>query len=131
MPYLHTALILFAHGSRDPLWARPIEALAQRIRACAPDLTVACAYLELMAPDLQQCADTLLQASPDLQRIQILPVFFGMGRHAREDLPDLCEQLRQQHPQVLLEILPAVGEQVAVLDAIARSALTFADPSRS
>jgi sirohydrochlorin cobaltochelatase len=117
MPYLHTALILFAHGSRDPLWARPIEALAQRIRACAPDLTVACAYLELMAPDLQ--------------RIQILPVFFGMGRHAREDLPDLCEQLRQQHPQVLLEILPAVGEQVAVLDAIARSALTFADPSRS
>ncbi|HZW73593.1 MAG TPA: cobalamin biosynthesis protein CbiX, partial [Caldimonas sp.] len=34
------ALVLFAHGARDPRWADPFEAVAERIRAAAPDLPV-------------------------------------------------------------------------------------------
>ena len=26
------AIVLFAHGSRDPLWSKPIEAVAARVR---------------------------------------------------------------------------------------------------
>ena len=46
------AIILLAHGSRDPLWRRPIEAVAARIQTDQPRLLVRCAYLELCAPDL-------------------------------------------------------------------------------
>ena len=38
-----TAIVLFAHGSRDPAWQRPMLAVAQRIRDLAPALWVACA----------------------------------------------------------------------------------------
>ena len=40
-------IIVFAHGSRDPLWHRPVEAVAERIRAQQPQALVACAYLAI------------------------------------------------------------------------------------
>ena len=39
------AIVLFAHGARDPRWAQPFEAIAARVRAAAPDCRVALAYL--------------------------------------------------------------------------------------
>ena len=45
MTYPH-AIILFAHGSRDVLWRRPIEAVANEMKQLSPDTQVACAYLE-------------------------------------------------------------------------------------
>ena len=41
------AIILFAHGSRDPLWHKPIQAVAQRITERDAQELVRCAYLEL------------------------------------------------------------------------------------
>jgi sirohydrochlorin cobaltochelatase len=54
------AIILFAHGSRDPLWHKPIQAVAARISQRAPDTTVRCAYLELTEPSLADVATTLV-----------------------------------------------------------------------
>lgn len=42
-----SALILFAHGSRDPKWAEPFKAIQSLIRAQAPGLIVELAFLEL------------------------------------------------------------------------------------
>ena len=50
-PFKH-AIILFAHGSRDSLWRRPIEAVADQVKQLSPETEVACAYLELTEPDL-------------------------------------------------------------------------------
>ena len=50
-------------------------------------------------------------------------MFLGIGRHAREDLPVLIEQLRQSHPDLLLELLPAVGEMPEVTRCLAQAAL--------
>ena len=44
-------IVLFAHGSRDPGWARPFEAIRARISATRPEYPVAVAYLERMEPD--------------------------------------------------------------------------------
>ena len=79
------AIILFAHGSRDALWRRPIEAVANQIKQLSPDTQVACAYLELTEPDLQTTVAGLVQTG--VNAIRIVPMFLGVGRHAREDLP--------------------------------------------
>lgn len=114
-------LILFAHGSRDPQWRAPMEAVAARAAALAPQARVACAYLELMAPDLPSCAAVLVaQGSTS---ITIVPMFLGVGRHAREDLPLLVAELKRQHPQVSFELRPAIGEDARVVDILARIAL--------
>lgn len=118
------AVILFAHGSRDPLWRAPIEAIAHAITTLAPPTPVACAYLELCAPDLPTAvADVLATAPASLQHIRILPVFFGMGQHARHDLPRLVDALRLQHPAVTFELLPAAGEHPALTQLLAQLAL--------
>jgi sirohydrochlorin cobaltochelatase len=114
------AVILFAHGSRDPLWRQPIEAVAARIAADRPDLPVRCAYLELEAPDLPTAAAEL--AAAGAVEIRVLPMFLGMGRHARHDLPVLVEALRSAHPAVRFAVQPAVGEHPLVTALLARIA---------
>ena len=45
-------VIVLAHGSRDPQWFGPIEAVAQAVAARASQSPVRCAYLELCGPSL-------------------------------------------------------------------------------
>lgn len=114
---LRTAIVLFAHGSRDPQWRIPIEAVARQIRVRQPDAQVCCAYLELCAPSLPEAAREM--AAAGARRIKVFPLFFGVGKHAREDLPLLVEEIRAAHPDVAIDLLPAAGEyeQLTVLIA--------------
>lgn len=107
-----TGVILFAHGSRDPLWRLPIDAVAQRMQHQWPDLPVACAFLELTTPTLPEVVEQLMKQG--LEHLRIVPMFLGVGRHAREDLPQLVEDLRQAYPQVAFELMAAVGEHPAM-----------------
>ena len=117
-----TAVVLFAHGSRDPLWRAPIDAVAREMQQQAPAVSVRCAFLELMTPGLPEAVDELVaQGHPT---IRIVPMFLGVGRHAREDLPALVEALRQRHPGLLLELQPAIGEQPEMTRCMARMALS-------
>ena len=114
-------IILFAHGSRDVLWRLPIEAVATRIKAKAPDALCMCAYLELTAPDLDTASAHLI--AQGATQITVLPMFLGTGRHARNDLPVLVEKLRSTYPQVPFHIATAVGEDPRVTDLLAEIAL--------
>ena len=51
-------LILLAHGSRDPLWRQPIEAVHQLLQAMQPGLPCICAYLDACAPELPPALNT-------------------------------------------------------------------------
>jgi sirohydrochlorin cobaltochelatase len=116
-----SAIILFGHGSRDALWHLPIQAVAERIRISSPTTTVTCAYLELTEPSLGDAAASLIESGASV--ITILPMFLGVGRHAREDLPALIAELKQNHPNIVFQVQPAVGESPAVLDLLAKIAL--------
>ena len=48
-----------------------------------------------------------------------MPVFLGQGGHVRSDLPRLIESLRQRHPMLAIGASPAVGEDDAVIEALA------------
>lgn len=114
-------IILFAHGSRDPLWKLPIEAVARRIQERQAGARVACAYLELTSPDLPSV--TAQMVNDGATQIRIVPMFLGVGRHAREDLPMLLAQLQATHPGVAFELQPAVGEDPRLIDQIAQIAI--------
>ena len=114
------AVILFGHGSRDPLWRLPIEAVAARLAQQHPEWLVRCAYLELTQPDLPSAAAELVGEGAG--SLTVIPMFLGTGRHAREDLPALISQLIQAHPAVELRLQPPVGEDSRVLDLLAKIA---------
>ena len=115
-------IILFAHGSRDPLWRMPVEAVAADIRARQPDTAVRCAYLELCTPSLPDAAADLI--ANGARQVRIFPLFFGVGKHAREDLPLLIDQIKAAHPGVVIELLPAAGEYPQLTALMAEIALS-------
>lgn len=117
-----TGVILFAHGSRDPLWRDPMDAVATRLGEIAPETPVACAFLEITPPDLPQAVHQMLVRHM-LRNIRIVPLFLGAGRHARDDLNALLTQLRATFPQTGFECLPPVGEDPRLTDLLARLAL--------
>jgi sirohydrochlorin cobaltochelatase len=119
-----TGIVLFAHGSRDPLWHKPMEAVAAQIRQQEPNALVACAYLELSQPDLPSVVASMV--AQGLQAVRIVPMFLGVGKHAREDLPQLAQALRAAHPQLTLTLQTAVGENPRLVELLARIALNKA-----
>lgn len=116
-------LLLFAHGARDPEWARPFEAVAQSVRAQRPGTPLQLAYLEFMQPDLAQAAAQLVQDG--CRAVEVLPLFLGAGGHVRKDLPRLLDALHAAHPGVRFELHPAVGELPTVVQAMAGAALSL------
>ena len=124
-----TGLLLFAHGARDPAWARPFQAVAARCRAERGDDRVALAFLEFMPPDLVAAGDALVAGG--CTAVDVVPLFLGAGGHVRKDLPVLLARLAQAHPAVRFTLRPAVGEADALVDAMAAVALDAARPEVS
>jgi len=113
-------IVLLAHGSRDERWRLPIEAVAARVRALSPAALVRCAYLELAEPDLRTAAAAL--AGEGATAIRVVPMFLGMGKHAREDIPRQFDALRAEWPTLAFTLGPTVGESPQVIDLLARIA---------
>ena len=114
--------ILFAHGSRDPLWRKPIEAVAKQVQLIAPAVHVRCAYLELTAPDLPTSAAELVALG--VASITVVPMFLGVGKHAREDLPVLMSNLETSFPQITFTLRPSIAEESEVIAVMARIAIS-------
>ena len=112
-----SGLVLFAHGARDPEWAEPFRAIAERVAATRPDLAVRLAFLEFQKPTLADAITELVTAGH--QRIRIAPLFMAQGGHLKKDVPILLDDIRARHPALQLELLPAIGDVAELRDAIA------------
>jgi len=88
-----SAVILFAHGAREPEWARPLESIRDRLRAAG--LTVELAFLEIMSPSLEEAAARL--AEKGVETVTIVPLFLAQGAHLKRDLPTMVEKIRKRH----------------------------------
>ena len=108
------AIVLFAHGSREPEWAQPFERIAGELARKLPACEVKLAYLELMRPSLDEALAELIAAK--VERIRVVPLFLGLGGHVKKDLPKL---IANANPGVELVLEPPIGEQPQLLQAIA------------
>ncbi|HEY5634953.1 MAG TPA: CbiX/SirB N-terminal domain-containing protein [Burkholderiaceae bacterium] len=111
------ALILFAHGARDPAWREPVDALAARMGGSIPGVAIAVAFLERMSPTLPEAVSAAVAGGA--RRVVIAPLFWAPGGHLRDDVPALLVAERRRHPQVSFELWPALGQCDEVLGAIA------------
>lgn len=110
------ALILFAHGARDPRWAAPFRRLQQMTQDSLPDVRVELAFLEFMSPGLPELVAQL--AADACETVVVSPIFLGQGGHVRRDLPAMLEQLRNSNPGLEIQLAEAAGEDENVLLAI-------------
>lgn len=111
---MRQAIVLFAHGSRDAAWARPFEALHALVAEALPGRPVRLAYLEHMKPSLGAALEEL--AASGVTSVRVVPLFFGLGGHLRQDLPRLVAEARG-NLEVVIDA--PIGEQASVISAIA------------
>lgn len=118
---MKTALILFAHGARDPEWANPMRRVQAAVRSRQPGVPVELAFLEFMAPTLPDCIASLL--ADGVGKIVVMPMFIARGGHLKRDVPEMLAALRLAHPQVEFVLGDAIGEHALVVEAMAAAAL--------
>jgi sirohydrochlorin cobaltochelatase len=118
-----SAIILFAHGARDPEWAVPFHRIAARLRESRPNMAVQLAFLELMQPAL---ADAVAGMAADgITRITLVPLFLAQGGHLKEDLPRLLNDIRRSHHGITIDVTEAIGDSELLTTAIADWALAL------
>lgn len=114
---MKSAIILFAHGARDPEWAQPFHKIRDLVVEQFPTTPVKTAFLELMQPSLVD-AVTELHAQ-DIQHITLVPLFLARGGHLKQDIPRLMADIQQLFPSVQIDTAPAIGEVPEILNGIA------------
>jgi sirohydrochlorin cobaltochelatase len=108
------AIILFAHGAREPGWALPFENIRDRLRAAG--LTVELAFLEFMSPSLDEAAARL--AGKDFHRVSIVPLFLATGAHLKRELPDMVARIRERHAKTTFRVSAPLGDAPEIVAAI-------------
>ena len=110
------AIVLFAHGSRDPEWAQPFRKIQRMVQARQPGAAVELAFLEIMEPPLAQAVADLIQAGHT--HVTVAPLFMAQGAHLKRDLSNILDAIRADNPGMEITLLPAIAEVDAILEAI-------------
>ncbi|QRM20413.1 cobalamin biosynthesis protein CbiX [Dechloromonas sp. TW-R-39-2] len=116
-----TALILFAHGARDPEWANPMRRVQAAMRLRVTDAPVELAFLEFMTPTLPECASQLI--AQGAKKIVVIPMFIARGGHLKKETPEILDALRSTYPDVDFSLSGVIGENEIVVQAMAEAAL--------
>jgi sirohydrochlorin cobaltochelatase len=116
------AIVLLAHGSPDPDWIRPLQAVRDRARELAPHRTIELAFMDYIAPSL---GDIVTSLSATHARIDVVAAFLSPGgNHLKRDIPALVARVAAEHPDLELHLVPgALGEDPDVIEALARAAI--------
>jgi len=113
-----SAIILFAHGARDPEWAEPFRRIQALVANTLPGTPVELAFLERMTPGLPEALGRVVQAGATT--VSVVPLFLGAGGHVKEDVAALVRTLREQHPTLKLQLSSPIGEDEELVSAIAQ-----------
>lgn len=108
------AVLLVAHGSRDPRSAPVAQEVARLLTDADDDLTATACFLELSSPTPQEALADLAAAQPNT--LTVAPFLLADAYHAGTDLPDVVTLARDYADDVrLAEVL---GPDPLLLDAL-------------
>lgn len=110
------AILFFAHGSRDPQWRVPFDAILADFRGMHATKLAELAFLEFMQPDFAAGVKALVDQ--DAKQIRVIPLFLATGAHTRHDLGGLIETALEKHPGVRFTVAPPIGEVDSIRAAI-------------
>ncbi|MEY9991140.1 sirohydrochlorin ferrochelatase [Streptomyces sp. V4I8] len=102
------ALVVVAHGSRDPRALSTVRALLDQVRALRPGLPVHLGHIELNEPLLP---DTL--ASLGDREAILVPLLLSRGYHIKRDIPEMAAESR-----VRARVAGALGPHPLLVEAL-------------
>jgi sirohydrochlorin ferrochelatase len=110
------ALLIISHGSRRRASNQEVFALTDTLRQQTSGTRVACAFLEIAPPKIQDAMDELIENGAT--DILVFPHFLAAGTHVAHDIPRALDAARTRHPGITITLLPHLGALPGIPDLI-------------
>ena len=120
MPTDRTALLLIAHGSREPQANDDLHHLAGQLRRRGRYAIVEPSYLELTDPDIDAGGARCVEQGAG--RVILVPYFLSAGVHVRRDLTDARARLAARFPGVEFRLAEPLGQHPKLVEIVAERA---------
>jgi sirohydrochlorin ferrochelatase len=111
-----TALLLIAHGSREPEANADLDHLAEALRRQGEYAWVEAAFLELAEPDPDAGASRCLTRGAE--RLILLPYFLSAGVHVNRDLSAIRDRLTERNPEVEICLAEPLGRHPILMQIV-------------
>lgn len=112
------ALLVIAHGSRDPRHAATVGALCARVAALRPDVRVEVGYLDFNAPSVPQVLERL--DAEGVREVVALPLLLGRAFHAKSDIPAVLREAGARLPRLAVQHADVLGPSPLLVAALER-----------
>ncbi len=112
---MRTALLLIAHGSRNPEANEDLCHVARSLEARGHP-TVEASFLELAEPGIDEGGRRCVARGGE--RVVLVPYFLSAGVHVRRDLTAARERLAAEFPEVAFLLAEPLGPHRLLLDVI-------------
>lgn len=116
---MHTALLLIAHGSRQPEANDDLHHVAAQLRARGHAIVVA-SFLELAPPGIEDGGRACVASGAE--RVVMVPYFLSAGVHVRRDLTQARDNLAREFPHVTFLLAEPLGRHPMLIDVVAHRA---------
>jgi len=117
---MSTALLLIAHGSRNPDANADLVQVAEEVRRSGKYDLVETAFLELAAPTIAHAGQRCVEQGA--RRVVLLPYFLSAGVHVREDLRRHRDELAARFPEVGFVLAEPLGPHPSLVDIVLQRA---------
>lgn len=111
-----TALLLIAHGSRQPDANADLFHLADQLRGQGRYAIVETSFLELAEPNIEQGAEACV--SQGASRVFLLPYFLSAGVHVQRDLTAHQKRLSETFPNVEFRLGQPLGRHPLLAEIV-------------
>jgi sirohydrochlorin ferrochelatase len=115
-----TALLLIAHGSRQPEANADLHQLAGELRRSGRYAVVEPSYLELAEPDVETCGASCVGQGAG--RVVLVPYFLSAGVHVRRDLAAVRDRLAGRFPHVEFRLAEPLGPHPMLTEIVVQRA---------
>ncbi|GFH37594.1 sirohydrochlorin chelatase [Streptomyces pacificus] len=112
----HPALLVVAHGSRDPRHAATVHALVRQVRSQRPGVRVGTAFLDFNAPAVPRVLERM--ANDAVAQVVALPLLLARAFHAKSDIPSVLDEARARHPRLRITQAGVLGPSRLLLDTV-------------
>ena len=112
------ALVILAHGSRDPRSAATVHALAKHLRELRDDLRIETAFLDHCPPSPFQVFEKLI--ADGVEETVVVPLLLTEAYHARVDIPAVIDEARGRYPNLKVIASDVLGYDDTLLDVLDR-----------
>ena len=112
------ALVILAHGSRDPRSAATVHGLVKCLRDLRDDLRIEASFLDHCPPTPYQVIGKL--AAEGVEEVVVLPLLLSSAFHARVDVPAVVDEARSRFPDLRIIASDVLGYDETLLDVLDR-----------